>query len=90
MLSGTDRPQASAWCIRRYLLIRFGDALNEVTEVKGWRIHRSHWVAESGISQMKRSKGQTVVVLDDGAQLPVSRTYLSHLQQAGVTQAFLP
>ena len=76
--------------MRRYLLMRFCDALNEVTEVKGWRIHRSHWVAESGISQMKRSKGQTFVILDGGAQLPVSRTYLSHLQQAGVTQAFLP
>ena len=71
------------------VLMRFSDALDEVAVIPGWRIHRSHWVAEAGIAGMKRESGKTLVVTRDGAELPVSRTYLPALRDAGVVKRHL-
>lgn len=71
------------------VLMRFTDALAEVENAKGWRIHRSHWVSEAGISDLRRFDGKTFVVLPDGVELPVSRTYLPQLKDAGVIERFL-
>jgi hypothetical protein len=71
------------------VLMRFTDALSEVGEATGWRIHRSHWVSEAAIKDMRRFDGKTFVVLSDGVELPVSRTYLPQLKDAGVVDRFL-
>ncbi|MGB0505553.1 MAG: LytTR family DNA-binding domain-containing protein [Pikeienuella sp.] len=71
------------------VLMRFTDALAELDEAKGWRIHRSHWVAEAAITDMRRFDGKTFVVLGEGVELPVSRTYLPKLKDAGVVDRFL-
>ncbi|MEM7267818.1 MAG: LytTR family DNA-binding domain-containing protein [Pseudomonadota bacterium] len=70
------------------ILLRFSDALEEVADLPGWRIHRSHWVAEDGIADVKRADGKTMVQTLDGAELPVSRTYLPVLRDAGVLKRF--
>lgn len=70
------------------VLMRFADALEEVEPTPGWRIHRSHWVAEAAMADIRRSDGKTFVVLTDGAELPVSRTYLPDLKEAGVLKRF--
>ncbi|MEM7544750.1 MAG: LytTR family DNA-binding domain-containing protein [Pseudomonadota bacterium] len=66
------------------VLMRFADALAEVDGIPGWRIHRSHWVAEAGLSGLKREAGKTIIITADAAELPVSRTYLPRLRDAGV------
>ena len=71
------------------ILLRFSDALNEVQGIRGWRIHRSHWVAEAAVRGMRRARNKTYVILNDGAELPVSRTYLSHLREAGLVDKYL-
>lgn len=70
------------------VLMRFADALEEVAPVPGWRIHRSHWVAETAMHDIRRADGKTNVVLPDGAELPISRTYLPALRDAGVLKRF--
>ena len=70
------------------ILMRFTDALEELTDQPGWRIHRSHWVAEGGIADIRRDSGKTFVVTTDGSELPVSRTYLPALRDDGVIKRF--
>lgn len=66
------------------VLMRFGDALEELDGIAGWRIHRSHWVAEAGMRSLKRENSKLLIVMSDGAELPVSRTYMPALREAGV------
>jgi len=66
------------------ILMRFADALEELEGIEGWRIHRSHWVAEVGLAALKRDGGKAIIITSDGAELPVSRTYLPALRDAGV------
>lgn len=70
------------------VLMRFADALEEVAPTPGWRIHRSHWVAEAAMADIRREDGKTFVVLSDGAELPISRTYLPQMRDAGVLKRF--
>lgn len=70
------------------VLMRFSDALEELTDQPGWRIHRSHWVAEDGVADIRREGGKTFIVTTDDSELPVSRTYLSALRNDGVIKRF--
>ncbi len=70
------------------VLMRFSDALEELTDHPGWRIHRSHWVAEGGVADVRREGGKTFIVTADGAELPVSRTYLPALRDDGLLKRF--
>jgi len=70
------------------VLMRFSDALEELTDQPGWRIHRSHWVAEGGVADIKREGGKTFIITTDDGELPVSRTYLPALREAGLFQRF--
>ena len=61
------------------VLMRFGDALKEVEDIEGARVHRSHWVAASAVRRLLREGGKTTLELDNGTRVPVSR---SHRQAA--------
>jgi hypothetical protein len=61
---------------------RFSDALKEVKKLRGLRVHRSHWVAQSSIVRVCRSAKKMFIELAGDRQVPVSRPY-----QAMVTQA---
>lgn len=65
------------------VLLRFADAMDETEGVEGLQIHRSHWVALSGIASMKTEGGKPVVVTIAQKQLPVSRSFAPALKQAG-------
>ncbi len=57
------------------LLMRFVDALSELEGADGLQVHRSHWVARRAIAQVQRRGANLVVVLKDGAEVPVSRRF---------------
>ena len=66
------------------LLMRLSDAIAETAPVTGFQIHRSHWVAQEAIASVQRtSRGKSEIVLRSGDRLPVSRTYLPQLKEAG-------
>ncbi len=80
--------EAHAAAGSQLVLMRFIDAMDELAGMQGWRVHRSHWVAEAGIASIRRNQGRTHILTVDGAELPVSRTYLPALRAAGLLQRF--
>ncbi len=57
------------------LLMRFSDAIDEVDCQPGSQVHRSHWVAWSGVGSVCREGGKMILHLKNGHQIPVSRNH---------------
>jgi hypothetical protein len=68
------------------ILLRLSDAIVEAAPTAGLRLHRSHWVALDQITASRRDGPRAVVTLTDGRSLPVSRSNVAALEEAG----FLP
>jgi DNA-binding LytR/AlgR family response regulator len=66
---------------RELVLLRFGDALMEIGNIEGIRLHRSHWVAADQIASLKRDNGKLFVIARDGAEMPVSRSYAEDVRR---------
>lgn len=62
--------------------LRFADAVLEMEPVEGCCVHRSHWVARAAIQGLLRRKGKLFVLLRNGDEIPVSRTYRPELEAA--------
>jgi hypothetical protein len=63
---------------------RFSDALEEVRNLEGLQVHRSHWVALRAIDRLRsEGKGYTLC-LHNGSEVPVSRSNLGVLRVAGL------
>ena len=65
-------------------LMRLSDAISETQGTQGLQIHRSHWVAQNAIKSVQRKGGKTFVVTENRQELPVSRTYIKPLRDAGL------
>lgn len=65
------------------LLLRLADALEELAGVEGARTHRSWWVARAAVRDARRADGRATLVLPDGTEAPVSRSYAPALREAG-------
>lgn len=72
----TDRGEA-------LILMRLSDAVAACEGLDGARTHRSWWVAKSALEDVKKGDGRGVLVLKDGVEAPVSRTYYPALRDAG-------
>ncbi|WP_037076223.1 LytTR family DNA-binding domain-containing protein [Neorhizobium vignae] len=57
------------------VLLRFADALKELGPTPGLQVHRSHWVTDAHVETLKRDGGRLVLIMKDGTEIPVSRTY---------------
>lgn len=57
------------------ILMRLGDAVKELEDYAGARIHRSHWVADAAVERIETREGRLFVHLNDETCLPISRTY---------------
>ena len=66
------------------VLMRFGDAVAELSEVAGARVHRSHWVAQAGVARLLRKEGRQFLLMRDGAEVPVSRANRAALRALGL------
>ncbi len=67
------------------LLIRMADAIAELDGVDGLRVHRSHWVAAGAVRGHERQGDKRMLILADGARIPVSR----NLQRDVAARGFL-
>jgi hypothetical protein len=63
------------------ILMRLSDALEELGGEYGMQVHRSWWVACSGVDSLRRDNGRTTLVLKNGMEVPVSRTYLAAVRE---------
>lgn len=64
------------------VLMRLADAIAETAPTEGLRIHRSHWVASSAVTGSSRRNGRTFVALEDGSELPISRSQIAAARAA--------
>lgn len=65
------------------ILMRMADAIRETEGEAGLQIHRSHWVAMDAIAGMARRDGKLTLKLKNGTQLPVSRSFVKAVREAG-------
>lgn len=56
------------------ILLRFSDAVKEVGDTSGLQIHRSHWIADRHVAELRRTNGSLSLLTRDGTLLPISRT----------------
>jgi len=65
------------------ILFRLSDAIAELGPAAGQQVHRSFWVARNAVASIERNGHRTSLVLINGAEIPVSRTYLRNLRNTG-------
>ncbi|MEQ8404653.1 MAG: LytTR family DNA-binding domain-containing protein [Oceanicaulis sp.] len=65
------------------ILMRLTDAVAAMEGLDGARTHRSWWVAKDAVTDARKGDGRGVLVLSDGTEAPVSRTYYPALREAG-------
>ena len=68
------------------VLMRLGDAIQEVGTTNGMQVHRSHWVATDYVLSFRREKTRLILTMRGGRDIPVSRTYQSAVLQIGLTE----
>lgn len=66
------------------VLMRFSDAISEVSPVDGAQIHRSHWVAWAAVAAVEKEDGKLFLRLHSGSRIPVSRNHRDKLEQRGL------
>ena len=66
------------------VLLRLSDAIRETAPTPGLQVHRSHWVALGAVRRAIRRSGKPVLELEDGTEVPVSRSYLPEVRAAGL------
>jgi hypothetical protein len=62
---------------------RFGDAMAELAGARGFRTHRSWWVAAEAIEDVRWKKGRGEARLKCGLTVPISRSNAAPLKAAG-------
>ena len=65
------------------VLMRLTDAIREMDGAPEFCTHRSHWVSATHIRRAIKQRNREFVVLNDGTQVPVSKTYREDVLAAG-------
>ena len=66
------------------ILMRLTDAEAELGPREGMRVHRSHWIVPGAVTASQRYRGQLRLTLQDGVEIPVSRSYQDAVIAAGL------
>lgn len=65
------------------ILMRMRDAVAELDGINGAQVHRSWWVARSGVARTQRDGRNVKLVLHGGLEVPVARDAMAALKAAG-------
>ncbi len=66
--------------------MRFSDAVAELDGVFGLTVHRSHWVHYDSIQGWVPCAKKPFIVLNNGNQVPISKTYVANVRDAGLLE----
>ncbi|MAI90709.1 LytTR family DNA-binding domain-containing protein [Ponticaulis sp.] len=64
-------------------LERLSTAMHQLEQARGLQTHRSWWVAEQGVQEVRSASGRLTIILKSGVEVPVSRTYGPEVRAAG-------
>lgn len=67
-----------------FILMRLGEAVEVLKGTAGLQVHRSHWISIPAVQAHRRDKGRDILVMSDGAEVPVSRSNRAAAQEAGL------
>ena len=65
------------------ILMRMRDAVADLAEIEGARVHRSWWVARRAVAEVIRRDRAILLRLVDGREVPVARSMAPELRSAG-------
>ena len=65
------------------ILLRLRDAIAELGEAAGLQVHRSWWVAHGAVQGANRDGPRLTLVLRNGLEVPVSKTWREAVRAAG-------
>lgn len=65
------------------ILMRLSDAIAACAGLDGAQVHRSWWVARRAVTGARKGDGRGTLVLEGGAEVPVSRSFYPALRDAG-------
>jgi len=65
------------------VLHRFGDAIREVADLDGAQVHRGAWVSAKGVAGAERDGRRWLLILADGARIPVSASFTKIVRARG-------
>ena len=65
------------------ILLRLRDALAELGAARGRQVHRSWWVAEGATASVERTGQRLSLVLRNGLNVPVSKSFRDQVKDAG-------
>ncbi|MEM9435972.1 MAG: LytTR family DNA-binding domain-containing protein [Pseudomonadota bacterium] len=83
-ITGKDHFVEIVTATGRYnIRMRLADAIKEMDGVEGLLTHRSHWVAREAILDVAREGGRHFIVAKDEERIPVSRSNVAKLEEAG-------
>lgn len=66
------------------ILCRLGEAEDALAAVPGLRVHRSWWVALAGVRGTRKVGEKQFLIMANGLEVPVSRSYLLAARAAGL------
>lgn len=66
------------------ILLRLGEAVQELDQAQGMQVHRSHWVALSAVKKYHRKDGRDLLLMADGQDVPISRSFRDAARAAGL------
>jgi hypothetical protein len=65
------------------ILMRLSDAIAACSDLDGAQTHRSWWAARDAVTDVRKGDGRATLILEDGTEIPVSRSYYPALRDAG-------
>ncbi len=66
------------------VLIRLADAIAEAAPTAGLRVHRSHWIATANVTSATRKGDGALLTMVNGSDIPVSRSHMTAIRDAGL------
>ncbi|ARN72928.1 hypothetical protein BST96_01690 [Oceanicoccus sagamiensis] len=60
---------------------KFGTAMMELECHQGMQVHRSYWVADAAVKQVKKAGSKYLIVLNNDEVIPVSQSYLRQVRE---------
>lgn len=66
------------------ILYRMGDAIDELQQLRGLRVHRSYWINLDALARVESTGRGHVAVMKNGLRVPVSAGYRDALRARGL------